>query len=300
MDETVPTSKDEPKPNEPTASEKETPENVIDENSLPKKRVLVFKGERDWGSIVEYILLAITAFLAFVTWKTARYAADQAGAAIESNRITLQEMNYRHLKDSTDNIIQRFKDSIQREDDSVGWAYQRAKDSIVLSSIRSSNSKEWKGLQIYTERTRVDLRPFVVINRIDSLIYTPDSEIVAQFSFVNIGKTPAINVHCAHHMLFDERFMQVEADTISMMLKKLRWRSEGSLGTGMYRLVTHSSGKVIIPQNSNWGFGRFPQVFLLVGIEYSDMFGNIDSTWNCFIFDNTRSPDYYTRFNVFK
>ncbi len=181
MNKSVSKGEEKPKPESTTNHKKDNTDHIVRPD--PPINVIVKKEGHDWGSIVEWVMLAITAIVAIFAMKTARYASDQASAAIESNKLTLREMNYRHIKDSIDDIAQHKKEltSFALADSSLSLTRQ----SNVLAQQNYINEN----------------RPFV-FQECPILVPNLDVE-YAYIPITNHGNTPAYRVRISilfiHH-----------------------------------------------------------------------------------------------------
>lgn len=165
MNETIPTGQEKPVHEHSTDENTNKPEKIVIENS--PLNVVVNKGQINWGTITETILVVITIVLAIYT---VRYASAQAHAAMVADSIAIESLKYQAKTDSENAIKQDKKDALFQ-------ASQYTRDSLNRESFILGN------------------RAYIVFCGFDPINFKLDGEeTTINYWVKNVGQTPAFNL----------------------------------------------------------------------------------------------------------
>jgi hypothetical protein len=257
-------SENKPKPEETTGNKKEHSEYSIQTDS--PLDVVVKKEGRNWGSYAEWVMVVITAIGAVFIVLTVKYASDQAKASIDSNGFTLKEMNYRHAKDSTDDIVQHKKDSV----------------SFAIADSSLSSTKQ--SIFLAKGNFRTENRPWVGVKQLVPLTLTANKDNSWQVVFQNYGKTPALKVIV---------FVNYEYHTIKTFDNFIY--SKGPMSTAVVPPGENlTTAKIIIDslelsQKYKSIMDSTFYLYIFGKADYTDIFKGRNTTRFCYIYDVGKS-----------
>jgi len=176
MDESISKGEEKPKPRNSTTEKENKTKNTIQPD--PPISVIGKKEGRNWGSIVDRMLLPITLIIVWQAIRSADYASVQAKAAIESDSLTRASLIYEGRKDSINSLA------------------QNKKDSTSLAVAESSNVLTRKTLELAQKRFIIDNRPWVGIKSMTLDTFEIGKNVWVSVGIQNYGKTPATKLDC--------------------------------------------------------------------------------------------------------
>jgi hypothetical protein len=257
--------KTEPGPSKQTSS---TPRTPVQE--ISRLGVTVYRGDKDRPTTAEWCLIVVTFVLAVLNYFTVKYAGDQTTAAINASKSA----------EATFELSKRTADS---SDASSSKTLAIAQRSITLAENSLAISR--KGMENYERISKVDLRPYIVIDQdtIDVSV-SIGKRISTRFGFTNVGRTPALDCFHANSCVVADSMRQFALDKL---FQTAEWhKKEGiALGSNIHKTKEGTYGVFSLQDSIDVATGTKKLIFFGL-ISYNDVFGDRHFTWYCLKSDN--------------